>query len=169
MEGYFPDRPDDYLAQILSVLGRIGDAVPRGMELGYHLCYGSPKDEHLIQPRDATVMVDLMRQTLRQVRRPIQYFHIPVPKERGDAAFYRPLSSLNLPRGTELYLGLVHLNDDGGNRQRLEVARQFTAVTGVATECGWGRGNPANVVPLLESFGRLIGSQPAHPVAGAGA
>jgi hypothetical protein len=166
MEGYFPDRPDDYQAQILSVLGRIGDAVPQAMELGYHLCYGSPKDEHLIQPRDAAVMVDLMRQTLRRVRRPIQYFHIPVPKERSDPAFYRPLSSLNLPRGTELYLGLVHLNDDAGNRLRLDVARKFTPVAGVATECGWGRGNPVNVVPLLESFKRLIGTQPAQRAVG---
>jgi hypothetical protein len=32
------------------VLATIGDAVPPGVELGYHLCYGSPADEHLVQP-----------------------------------------------------------------------------------------------------------------------
>jgi hypothetical protein len=163
MEGYFPDRPDDYQAQILAVLGSIGDAVPRGIELGYHLCYGSPKDEHLVQPRDAAVVVELMRQTLRRVSRPIQYFHIPVPRERTDTDFYRPLNSLDLPPGTELYLGLLHLNDDAGNQLRLNVARRFTPVAGVATECGWGRGNPLNVVPLLESFRRLIRTPTSAP------
>jgi hypothetical protein len=41
------------------VLKTIGDAVPAGIELGYHLCYGSPADEHCVQPKDAGIMVEM--------------------------------------------------------------------------------------------------------------
>jgi hypothetical protein len=155
-ENYFPDRPDDYQTQISSILGKIGDAVPQAIELGYHLCYGSPKDEHLVQPRDAAIMVTIMNETARHVRRPITYFHIPVPRDRTDENFYRPLGALSLSKGTELFVGLVHLNDDEGNRQRLELARKFAVVAGVASECGWGRGDPSRVGALLETFRRLV-------------
>lgn len=155
-EGYFPDRPDNYKEQVIGVLGRIGDAVPQPIELGYHLCYGSPKDEHLVQPKDAAIMVEIMRETVKRVRRPITYFHIPVPKDRIDVDFYRPLAALALPKNTELYVGLVHVNDHDGNKKRLELARQFTTVTGVASECGWGRGDPSRVGALLETQRKVV-------------
>ena len=155
-EGYFPDRPADHQEQIITVLGRIGDVVPEPAELGYHLCYGSPKDEHLVQPRDAAIMTTIMNATLERLRRTVNFFHIPVPRDRTDAAFYEPLRALRLPVGTELYLGLVHMNDDEGNRRRLEMARRVVHVGGVASECGWGRGDPARVGALLETHRRLV-------------
>ena len=38
-EGFFPDRPAEYEAQIAGELARLGQAVPDGVEMGYHLCY----------------------------------------------------------------------------------------------------------------------------------
>src|SRR5262249_31235012 len=46
-ENYFKDRPADYKAQTFGMLARLGDSVPAAIEMGYHLCYGSPADEHL--------------------------------------------------------------------------------------------------------------------------
>ncbi|MDA0241574.1 MAG: hypothetical protein O3A84_16340, partial [Proteobacteria bacterium] len=40
-EGYFIQNPD-YKQEIIASLAELGDAVPVGVELGYHLCYGSP-------------------------------------------------------------------------------------------------------------------------------
>jgi hypothetical protein len=151
-ENYFTDRPADYQQEILRVLGQIGSAVPEPMELGYHLCYGSPKDEHLVQPRDTTIVTTVIQQTLAHVKRPINFFHFPVPKDRSDPEFFQPLSQLSLPPTTELYVGLVHANDEEGNRRRLEQARKFVRVTGVATECGWGRSDPSRVGALLEAL-----------------
>ena len=51
-ENFFPDRPADYKAQIAAELTELGTAVPPAVEMGYHLCYGSPADEHLVMPRD---------------------------------------------------------------------------------------------------------------------
>ena len=59
-ENYFKDRPADYKKQTFDMLGRLGDAVPAGVELGYHLCYGSPADEHLVQPKDAAILVEML-------------------------------------------------------------------------------------------------------------
>ena len=155
-ENYFTDRDDDYMSQIRTTLGRIGNAVPTEMELGYHLCYGSPKDEHLVQPKDTATMVGLIGEILKEVKRPIQFFHLPVPKQRTDADFYKPLATLGLPSTCELHLGLVHLNDDDGNRARLAAARPFVKVDGVGTECGWGRGDPERVRALLEAHRKLV-------------
>ena len=66
------------------------------IELGYHLCYGSPADEHLVQPKDAGIMVEITNAIVAGVRRPIQFFHMPVPKARTDDAYFAPLGRLKL-------------------------------------------------------------------------
>ncbi|MCC6474888.1 MAG: hypothetical protein IT514_14225 [Burkholderiales bacterium] len=160
-EGYFEDRPDDYREWTLDTLAAAGNAVPRPVELGYHLCYGSPKDEHLVQPKDARLMVDLVNALLPRLRRPLDFLHLPVPKHRTDDAYYAPLASLGLPPQTQLYLGLVHHGDDAGNRERLARALRHVALAGVATECGWGRGSPERVPGILQAHRRLLESTQA--------
>jgi hypothetical protein len=155
-ENYFTDRDPDWHDQIRSTLARIGNAVPQPIELGYHMCYGSPKDQHLVQPKDTATMVAIIDDVRKDVRRPIEFFHLPVPKERTDAAFYKPLAELSLPQESEIHLGLVHVNDDEGNRARLAGARQFTKVNGVSTECGWGRGDPERIRALLDAHRKLV-------------
>jgi hypothetical protein len=148
-ENYFEPGPVDFRTETIGVLGQIGDAVPRKIDLGYHLCYGSPADEHLVQPKDAGIMVEMINAVLARVQRPITFFHIPVPKGRTDDAFYAPLDRLALPPGTDLYIGLVHHDDDAGNAARLAAARRHTRVDGVGTECGMARGDPARLPALL--------------------
>src|SRR5437870_6867716 len=58
-EGYYEPGPVDFRTETIEVLSRIGNAVPSRIELGYHLCYGSPADEHLVQPKDAGIMVEM--------------------------------------------------------------------------------------------------------------
>jgi hypothetical protein len=153
-EGYYEPGPVDFRSETIAVLTEIGDAVPAGVELGYHLCYGSPADEHLVQPKDAGIMVEIVNATTAGVRRPIQFFHLPVPKSRTDDAFFAPLDKLELRPETELYLGLVHHDDDAGNAARLAAARRHTRVDGVATECGMARGDPTEFPALLAAHAR---------------
>jgi hypothetical protein len=155
-ENYFVDRPPDYREETLAALGAMGNAVPMPIELGYHLCYGSPKDEHLVQPKDTAIMVELVQGITKAVRRPIHFIHLPVPRSRTDAPFFEPLRTLALPRETELLLGLVHLDDDDGNRARLAAARAVAKVAGISTECGWGRGDAARVRRILEAHRKMI-------------
>jgi hypothetical protein len=149
-EGYFKDRPDDYKQQTFAMLARLGDAVPADVEMGYHLCYGSPADEHLVQPKDAGILVEMMEGIAAATKRRIDFFHVPVPKERTDDAFYAPLKSWKRPAGTGLYLGLLHHDDEGGDRKRVAVARKFIDDFGLSAECGWGRTEPGRLPGLLK-------------------
>jgi hypothetical protein len=157
-EGYYEQGPIDFRKETIGVLATIGDAVPAAIELGYHLCYGSPANEHLVQPRDAGIMVEIANAIVGTVRRPIQFFHMPVPKGRIDDDYYRPLAGLRLGAGTELYLGLIHYNDAAGDATRLAVARRYARVDGVATECGMARGDPAQFAALLAAHARAVES-----------
>jgi hypothetical protein len=150
-EGFFPDRPGDYARQIEAELARLGDAVPAAVEMGYHLCYGSPADEHLVMPRDTAVMVGIANGLRRTLRRPVDFLHLPVPKDRTDADYFRPLAHLDGFADTALYLGLIHHGDRDGDQARIAVARGFVRSFGIASECGWGRTDPQRLAGLLES------------------
>ncbi|HUB12468.1 MAG TPA: hypothetical protein VMB34_10955 [Acetobacteraceae bacterium] len=148
-EGYYEPGPIDFRQETIAELTAIGNGVPTSIELGYHLCYGSPADEHVIQPKNAGIMVEMTNAVSAGVRRPIQFFHLPVPQPRTDDAFFAPLSGLKLPPETELYFGLVHRDDMAGNAARLTAARRHARVDGVATECGMARGDPERFPALL--------------------
>jgi hypothetical protein len=150
-ERFFPDRPTDWDAQITNELVRLGDAVPSGVEMGYHLCYGSPADEHLVMPRDMGVMVTMANGVRRALRRRIDFLHMPVPKDRADSAYFAPLRALAGLTDTTLYLGLIHYDDRDGDVARIKAARDVAPAFGVASECGWGRTDPERVPGLLES------------------
>lgn len=149
-EGYFKDRPPHYKRQIFDMLGRLGDAVPLDVELGYHLCYGSPKDEHLVQPKDAAILVEMMEGMVAATSRRVDFLHIPVPKDRTDDTYYAPLQSWKRPADLTLYLGLLHHDDDAGDRARMAVARRFVDDFGLSAECGWGRTEPGRLPGLLK-------------------
>ncbi len=148
-EGYYEPGPVDFRQETIAELIAIGAGVPTSIELGFHLCYGSPADEHVIQPKDAGIMVEMVNAVSAGVQRPIQFFHLPVPQPRTDDAFFAPLNGLKLRAETELYLGLVHRDDMAGNAARLTAARHHVRVDGVATECGMARGDPARFPALL--------------------
>jgi hypothetical protein len=153
-EGYYEAGPVDFRNETIKVLTEIGDAVPTAIELGYHLCYGSPADEHCVQPKDMGVMVEMTNAVARGVDRPIQFFHMPVPKSRTDDGYFAPLENLRLPAETELYLGLIHHDDAQGDAARLAAARRHSRVGGIATECGMARGDPARLPSLLAAHVR---------------
>ncbi len=155
-EGYYEPGLVDFRTETIDVLTKVGDAVPRGIELGYHLCYGSPADEHMVQPKDAGIMVAIAAAIAAAVKRPIQFFHMPVPKGRTDDAYYAPLEQLRLGRETELYLGLIHHDDAKGDAARLAAARRHARVDGVGTECGMARGDPARLPALLAAHARAV-------------
>jgi hypothetical protein len=150
-EGFFADRPPDYEPRIVAELAGLGDAVPPAVEMGYHLCYGSPADEHLVMPRDMGVMVGMANGVRQALRRRVDFLHMPVPKDRTDAGYFKPLADLSGFGDTMLYLGLIHHDDRAGDLARIAAARAFLPVFGVASECGWGRTDPQRVSSLPES------------------
>ena len=155
-EDYFSVRPEDYKQQIFSELARMGQMVPESVDMGYHLCYGSPRDEHLVQPKDMGILVEISNGLIAALNRRLDFLHLPVPKDRTDAGYFQPLRQLNATSNTEIYLGLIHFDDQAGDAQRITTAKQFVPSFGVATECGWGRTEPTRVDGLLQSHSRAI-------------
>jgi hypothetical protein len=137
--------------EILDRLVRLGERIPNGVELGYHFCYGDFNHRHVIEPKDAGLMVRVANKLSRQAGRSIQWIHMPVPRGRLDDAYYTPLKDLRLRPETELYLGLVHYTDGtAGTRKRMQAAKKFVQSFGIATECGLGRRPPETMLQLLK-------------------
>jgi hypothetical protein len=90
------------------------------------------------------------------LKRPLNWIHLPVPKERTDAAYFAPLAGLATEPETTVFLGLVHASDGfDGARRRIKAAAEFLPEFGIATECGMGR-RPAGQIPeLLDLHARL--------------
>lgn len=156
-EDYFPNRPDGYKELIFEELHRLGNAVRRDVELGYHFCYGTPNDEHLVTPKDLAVSVEMANGMLGGVHRPVDFIHMPVPKARTDGEYFMPLSGLTTTSETALYLGLIHHDDSEGDMARMQAAKRTTdALFGVASECGWGRTDPARLPGLLTAHRQAV-------------
>jgi hypothetical protein len=155
-EDYFSYRPDNYKDQVYDQLARLGGKVPESVDLGYHLCYGSPADEHLVMPEDMAILVEMSNGLASRLQRRLDFLHLPVPKDRTDRDYFIPLEGLQLPNSASLILGLIHHEDAGGDVARISAAREFLPTFGVASECGWGRTDPTRVPGLLASHRRAV-------------
>jgi hypothetical protein len=132
------------------ILADLADHVPADIELLFHFCYGDSNHKHVVEPRDMADMVDMANYLSADIRRQIQLIHMPVPRDRVDDGYFRPLARLTLRPETGLCLGLVHYTDGiEGTRRRLATAERHAPGFSIATECGFGRRNPATIPELL--------------------
>ena len=123
---------------------------PADIDLMFHFCYGDAGHRHVVEPTDMGDMVDFANRLTARIPRPIQLIHMPVPRDRIDAAYFAPLARLRLNPATKLCLGLVHYTDGiDGTRARLATAQRFVADFSIATECGFGRRDPTTIPELL--------------------
>ena len=133
-----------------SIVADLADRVPADVDLMFHFCYGDANHRHAVEPSDMGDMVEMANRIKGKIARSIQLIHMPVPRERSDAAYFAPLHRLALGPDTELALGLVHYTDGiEGTRRRMDTARQFVSRYAVATECGFGRRAPETIPALL--------------------
>lgn len=133
-----------------NILIDLGNHVPEDIDLLYHLCYGDAAHKHVVEPIDMGDMVEFTNRLMRGLTRPVQLVHMPVPRDRSDEAYFAPLRYLKLPPTTQLCLGLVHYTDGlAGTRRRMATADKFVRDYSIATECGFGRRDPATIPQLL--------------------
>jgi len=151
LEGVFPVQFEgDPLTVVTESLVELGDAVPSQVPMGYHLCYGDFGHRHFVQPKDLGLVVGLANRVAAELSRPLNWLHVPVPRDRDDADYFAPLQALRLPPETELYLGLVHATDGlTGARRRMRTAAAYRERFGIGTECGLGRRDPDTIPALL--------------------
>jgi hypothetical protein len=150
-----PSARDTYTPdELATAAARLVNSVPADVETGFHFCYGrhnsrgevefaSEDERRLLAPTmrdisDTELMVEFFTAIHRNVTRSIDWLHIPVPRAHDDDEFYAPLARLPLDGHTELYLGLLHL-DDGieGTTRKLEAAQRTGVPFGIAAPCGF--------------------------------
>lgn len=157
-DGGMPLHYDDVLTASTARIVRLLGFVPGDIEAGIHLCYGDPGHKHIIEPADLSTCVSYGNGITAASPRPVNFIHMPVPRDRSDAAYFAPLAALSLPAETELYLGLVHFTDGAeGTAMRLAAATAHVGSFGIATECGFGRRDPATIPPLLDIHAAVAG------------
>jgi methionine synthase II (cobalamin-independent) len=128
---------------------RWGNAVPAGVELVYHLCYGDNAHRHAVEPASLAVQVDFANALCAGIGRSIELIHMSVPRNRDDEAYFEPLRRLALQPETRLALGLVHYTDGvAGTRRRIATAEKYVSNFLIATECGFAR-RPRDTIPEL--------------------
>jgi hypothetical protein len=133
-----------------AIAADLGNRVPADIDLLYHLCYGDSGHRHVVEPTDMSDMVEFANRVAREIKRPLQLVHMPVPRNRADDAYFAPLERLALRPETELCLGLVHYTDGvEGTEKRLATAKEYAANFSIATECGFGRRDPRTIPELL--------------------
>ncbi len=148
----------EMLTNFSAILTDLAERVPADIELLFHFCYGDSNHKHVIEPTDMADMVDVANRLSADIKRPINLIHMPVPRDRADDAYFTPLSGLRLRPETELSLGLVHYTDGvAGTRRRVAAAEKQVKGFSVATECGFGRRDPATIPDLLRIHAEIAG------------
>jgi hypothetical protein len=149
---------EEMLVSFSRILTDLAERVPSDIELLFHFCYGDSNHKHVIEPVDMADMVDVANRLSADIKRPINLIHMPVPRDRSDDPYFAPLAKLRLHPETELSLGLVHYTDGiAGARKRLAAAEKQVSRFSVATECGFGRRDPATIPQLLRIHAEIAG------------
>jgi len=126
--------------------------VPEKAELGYHFCFGTLGGWPRFAPADLSATVELANAAIDASGRRVDWIHIPVLPDVGDA-FFAPLKNLK-PRGARVYLGVIHHMD--GFKERLALARKYLPEFGIAGYCGFGRVPPAEIPGVLDDHLQAI-------------
>jgi hypothetical protein len=137
---------------------RLGNAIPKDVELVFHLCYGDFNHKHSVEPSDLAMCVAFSNRVSAGIGRSISLFHMPVPRNRSDDAYFAPLKDLRLRPESKVALGLVHYSDgiEGTNR-RIATAKKYLGDFLISTECGFGR-RPRDTIPeLLNLHAKVAG------------
>lgn len=124
--------------------------------LGIHLCYGDLGHKHLVEPVDLGYCVAMANEGVKRAGRAVDFVHMPVPRDRNDDAYFKPLDGLSIG-DAKLYLGLLHVTDgEAGARARIAAAKRHANDFGIGTECGFGR-RPLDHIPQLLHLHRVAG------------
>jgi hypothetical protein len=98
----------------------------------------------IVEPLDASKLVEVANALTAAPSRPVTYIHMPVPIDRGDEAYFQLLKNLRLSPRIELYLSVVHA--DGAEPTD---ASPLPPDFGIATECGIARCRTPEIVKDL--------------------
>jgi hypothetical protein len=143
---------DGAIERSVAQFRQLSPLIPESVMLGYHLCFGTLGGWPRFAPADLSATVALANAIVENSGRRVDWIHIPVLDDAGDA-FFKPLQNLR-PRGARVYLGVIH--HMGSFKARVAAARQYLPDFGVAAYCGFGRLAPEEMPAVLDEHLQAI-------------
>ncbi len=134
------------IATHVAPVRRLSRAMPEGVQLGFHFCFGTFGGWPAFAPETLSPTVDLANAAVASTGRRVDWVHIPTLDTVAEK-FYAPLTRLEA-KGARVYLGAIHSMPS--LRSRLEVARKFLPEFGLAAYCGFGRTPPGEMPQILD-------------------
>jgi hypothetical protein len=152
-EQYFPWWPENTLDQkferYIDGLAKLAPAVPEGVPLGLHWCYGTWGGWPMTEMPNLELCVRLSNEAVKRIKRQVDYVHMPMVPDPDDA-FLAPLRKLDIG-DTRVFLGLIHPQDGiDGAKRRIGLAKKYLKDFGVAGVCGYSRDDPSAFDKALE-------------------
>jgi hypothetical protein len=137
--GVVTDRVRAFADAIFAPAAEINAAIPEGVHLGYHACYGTSGGWPRRSPQDLTGVVLLANAAVRHSGRRVDFVHLPTV-DSHSRDYFAPLVGLEA-RGARIYVGLIHaLHGEGGMGKQIDWLREYLPDFGIAAPCGFGRG-----------------------------
>jgi methionine synthase II (cobalamin-independent) len=160
------DAPD--VSWITGALARCVDQVPRDVPVGAHLCYGDYGHKHFVEPASLATQVDVIHALGEKASRPVSFYSLTVPQDMSAPEYFAPLADLRVPDETELYLALVPYHPEsqapGTTAEQIRLVDEQLGARewGICTECGMGRVERDDVLPMLDAYREILaGAVPA--------
>lgn len=127
-------------------IGRLSQAIPEDVQLGFHFCFGTFGGWPAFAPDDLSRPVELINASVEITGRRVDWVHIPT-LDRSDDAFYAPLEGIDA-KAARVYLGAIHTMPT--LPARIATARKFLPDFGLAAYCGFGRTPPEQMPQILQ-------------------
>jgi hypothetical protein len=147
---------------VTDAIARCIDQVPAGVPVGAHLCYGDYGHKHFMEPTSLATQVSVIHALGEKASRPVSFYSLTVPQDKAEADYFAPLGGLRVPDETELYLALVPYHPETqasgttDEQIRLVDAQLGVREWGICTECGMGRVEREDVLPMLDSYREIL-------------
>ena len=137
--------PATMLERNIPQLREVSRDIPKEVELGFHLCFGTLGGWPRFAPDSTDKATEMAQAIIGNMGRRVDWVHIPV-LDRTDQAYYQPLSALR-ETDTRIYLGMIHSMETFA--ERYKAAKAVLPKVGVAAYCGFGRRNPDELKQIL--------------------
>jgi hypothetical protein len=137
--------PATILERNIPQLREVSRDIPKEVELGFHLCFGTLGGWPRFAPDSTDKAAEMAQAIIGNMGRRVDWVHIPV-LDRTDQAYYEPLSALR-DSETRIYLGMIHSMESFADRYK--AAKAVLPKVGVAAYCGFGRRNPDELKQIL--------------------
>ncbi len=143
-----PARYAAYIEQF----ARLSAAIPPGVALGYHACFGTLGGWPTVAPDTLANQVRFLNDAVARSARPVDFVHLPM-LNRSDDAYAAALADLAVG-DSAVYLGLIHNMDSFA--ERLARARAHLDAFGIAAPCGFGRISAAELDAVMRDHERAL-------------